>query len=49
MTEAQKIQKELNEMNAAREAVMNQNKVESDFPKINRSYSYRKSISIRSL
>lgn len=46
MTESQKIQKELDAFNASRKAVK---KVESDFQEIKRFYTYRKSISIRSL
>ena len=47
MTEVQKLQKELNEMNAKRKAVIADNTVACDSPALKRTYTYRKSPAIK--
>lgn len=48
MTESQKLQNELNEFNAKRAAFKaEQEVIINDFPKMNRSYTYRKSPAIK--
>jgi hypothetical protein len=44
----QNLQKEIDAMNEARKAIINANSVESDFPKLKKSFTYRKSAAIKS-
>tara|TARA_R110002126_G_scaffold80580_1_gene199490 strand:- start:2093 stop:2242 length:150 start_codon:yes stop_codon:yes gene_type:complete len=49
MTESQKLQQEIDSLNKKRELVKKETAIECDFPQLSRTYTYRKSISIRSL
>ena len=49
MTESQKLQIELNEMNAKREAAIKENTVICGGPEVKRSYTYMKGVSFRSI
>jgi hypothetical protein len=42
------LQEEMNAMNEARKAIINANSVCSDFPKLKKSFTYRKSVAIKS-
>lgn len=48
MTEVQKLQAEIDKFNAKRKVDLANLEVESDFPKIKRGFSYRKSPVIKS-
>jgi hypothetical protein len=47
MTAVQQLQNEMNEMNKKRKAVIAANTVESDFPELKKTFSYRKHIVVR--
>ena len=49
MNEVQKLQQEIDLLNKKRKLVKKETAIECDFPQLLRTYSYRKSISIRSL
>ena len=49
MTNSQKLQQELNEMNAKRKAAIKENTVDYGAPEIKRSYTYMKGVSFRSI
>jgi len=49
MTEAQKLQIELNEMSAKRDAVIKENTVYCNAPATRKPYTYMKGVSLRSI
>tara|TARA_R110000851_G_scaffold91360_1_gene199516 strand:- start:245 stop:415 length:171 start_codon:yes stop_codon:yes gene_type:complete len=44
----QNLKKEMDAMNNARKSVIHANSVDSDFPKLKKSFTYRKSAAIKS-